>query len=244
MQNLECMTDHNIDNFTPIIRNLNIEEGIKFMMNLTIYIESEDTSYSIPNEKTSQNKSSKWESPSENSNQLEIYFSWHERMVNTNNSGSEQTVFRDRSFLNTSVKDFRDFISMPDLWRTTLVDQIDYDLDGYKINESSMSSGSTDQTKFGIPCITKQQFWKAQAPKDMVEDIQPKFIEFLNEGYKDENEIPSNIRQNHNHTLPNAPKRCSQNIRDQFEFKSNVMFKNVSENLKSTPYDKESMNKK
>lgn len=57
---------------------------------------------------------------------------------------------------------------MPNLNRSTLMDQIDYDLDNYKINESSMCSNSVDISKNSIP---KQQFFRAKTSRDIVEDV-------------------------------------------------------------------------
>lgn len=84
-------------------------------------------------------------------------------MVNGSYGDSEHTLFPDRSILDySSIRDIREIASMPELQRSTLMDQIDYDLDNYKINESSMSYGSVDQSKM---CIPKQQFMRAQESK-------------------------------------------------------------------------------
>lgn len=113
---------------------------------------------------------------------MEIYFSCHERMVNGNYLDSEETVFKDRSLLDfSSIRDSREIISMPELRRSTLMDQIDYELDNYKVNESSMYTNSIDQSKHSIP---KQQFLKAQNQREIIEDIQPKFMNFLNDNQK------------------------------------------------------------
>lgn len=113
------------------------------------------------------------------SEQMEIYFSCHERMVNGKYLDSEQTIFKDRSLIDfSSIRDSREIITMPELCRSTLMDQIDYDLDNYKINESSMYTNSIDQSKHSIP---KQQFMRAKTSREIVEDIKPKFMGFLNE---------------------------------------------------------------
>ena len=117
------------------------------------------------------------------SEQLEIYFSCHERMVNGNYFDSEETVFKDRSIIDfSSIRDSREIVTMPELGRTTLMDQIDYDLDNYKLNESSMYTNSVDQSKHSIP---KQQFMRAKTSREFVEDIRPKFMNFLNDSQKE-----------------------------------------------------------
>ena len=45
----------------------------------------------------------------------------------------------DKSIMDySSIRDSRDIATMPELSRSTLMDQIDYDLDNFKINESSV----------------------------------------------------------------------------------------------------------
>lgn len=84
----------------------------------------------------------------------------------------------------SSIRDSRDIATMPELNRSTLMDQIDYDLDNYKINESSMGTNSIDLSKHSIP---KQMFSRAQSSLEPSEEIQPKFMGFLNENQKSKN---------------------------------------------------------
>ena len=117
----------------------------------------------------------------ESSEKLELYFSWHERMINGKYLDSEQTVFNDKSIVGfSSIHDSRELVSMPELWRSSLMDQIDYDLDHYKINESSMYSYSIDQSNN----MQNKQFVRAKAQLEVIEDINPKFMNFLNDGQK------------------------------------------------------------
>lgn len=138
-----------------------------------------------------------------------------------NPNDSEQILFPDKSLLNSSsIRDFREIASMPELCRTTLMDQIDYSLDNYKINESSMSNGSLDQSKFSIP---KQQFMRAEALRTMVEDVQPKFMKFLNKENTPimvQNGIRMDNRTSHNFSLPEASKKCSQAVREKMQQES------------------------
>lgn len=71
--------------------------------------------------------------------ELEYYFSCHERMIKDHRHSSTSDVFK---LLNKD--ELRENITMPDLSRSTLVDQIDYDLDNFKINESSVFESSTE----------------------------------------------------------------------------------------------------
>lgn len=76
---------------------------------------------------------------SEAEGELEYYFSCHERMIKDysaiSKSGSDV-------FSGINKDDLKDNFTMPELSRSTLVDQIDYDLYNYKINESSMYDSS------------------------------------------------------------------------------------------------------
>jgi hypothetical protein len=74
---------------------------------------------------------------SEGEGDLEYYFSCHERMIKdcSYNKGSE-------NISGVSKDDLKDNLTMPELSRSTLMDQIDYDLYNYKINESSMYESS------------------------------------------------------------------------------------------------------
>lgn len=71
--------------------------------------------------------------------ELEYYFSCHERMIKDNQYSTSSDVFR---YINKD--ELRENITMPDLSRSTLVDQIDYELDNFKINESSVFESSTE----------------------------------------------------------------------------------------------------
>lgn len=73
---------------------------------------------------------------------LEYYFSCHERMIKdyTARSMSQSDIFK-----NINKEDLKDNFSMPDLSRTTLVDQIDYELDNFKVNESSVFETSSEE---------------------------------------------------------------------------------------------------
>ena len=97
------------------------------------------------------------ESQIESSDQVDIYFSCHERMVNGEYAESENTVFKgifiylsilaknEKSIMDySSIRDSREIVTMPEMNRSTLMDQIDYDLDNYKINESSVCTNSID----------------------------------------------------------------------------------------------------
>lgn len=81
----------------------------------------------------------------------------------------------------SSIRDSREIASMPELCRSTLMDQIDYDLDNFKLNESSMFTNSIDQSK---PSIPDQQFLRAKKQTENCEDIQPKFMNFLNDNQR------------------------------------------------------------
>ena len=92
---------------------------------------------------------------------------------------NEPTIDRNNSIEDfSSIKDSREIYTMPEMDRSTLMDQIDYDLDNYKINESSMYSNSIDQSKHSIP---KQEFMRAKEVRDSAADIKPKFMNFLNQ---------------------------------------------------------------
>jgi hypothetical protein len=96
-------------------------------------------------------------SPAEESEEeegdLEYYFSCHERMIRDYNKGTHQLFkFIDSGYMSNisdifkgNKDELKENFSAPDLSRSTLVDQIDYDLDDYKINESSVfNSWSSD----------------------------------------------------------------------------------------------------
>lgn len=127
-------------------------------------------------------QSSKSSSNQESSDQPELYFSCHERMVNGNYLDSELTVFKDKSMVEFSAaQDSRQTASMPEERKTNLVDQIDYDLDNYKINESSMFSFSMNQSSQDVP---NKPFIRAEIQVEGKEDINPKFMNFLNDSQK------------------------------------------------------------
>lgn len=60
-------------------------------------------------------------------------------MIREYNTDSNADVFGD-----INKDELRENFTMPDLSRSTLVDQIDYSLDNYKINESSVFESSTE----------------------------------------------------------------------------------------------------
>lgn len=68
-------------------------------------------------------------------------------------------------------------ISMPDLSRSTLVDQIDYDLDNYKINESSVIESSSDD---GFNTNRNPNWSNLRENKQVWTDVKPKLMGFLN----------------------------------------------------------------
>jgi len=88
-------------------------------------------------------------------NNLEYYFSCHERMINDYSNKSAENAFD-----NINKDELKENITMPDLSRSTLVDQIDYDLDNYKINESSVFESSVEDayaSNRNINCSTLRE---------------------------------------------------------------------------------------
>lgn len=127
-------------------------------------------------------QTSKVSSGQATSDQPELYFSCHERMVNGNYLDSELTVFKDRSIVEFSAaQDSRQTASMPEERKTNLADQIDYDLDNYKVNESSMYSFSMNQSSLDVP---NKPFIRAEIQVDGKDDVNPKFMNFLNDSQK------------------------------------------------------------
>lgn len=110
---------------------------------------------------------------SESNDDLEYYFSCHERMIKDyDRSSSSNSVFK-----NINKDELRDNFTMPDLSRSTLVDQIDYDLDNFKINESSLYDTSSEGnygSKRNINTSTLRE------NKQICTDFQPKLMGFLN----------------------------------------------------------------
>lgn len=106
---------------------------------------------------------------------------------------------------------------MPELNRSTLMDQIDYDLDNYKINESSICTNSIDISKHSIP---KQQFLRAKTSREFVEDVRPKFMGFLNENQQ-QNMFKSDRVRKELTVIPKS-KGISTMLMQQFSFKHNT----------------------
>lgn len=71
----------------------------------------------------------------------------------------------------------RDVLTMPDLSRSTLVDQIDYDLDGYKVNESSLADSCSDA---GFHSNRNPNCSNLRENKEVCADVTPKLMGFLN----------------------------------------------------------------
>ena len=82
---------------------------------------------------------------------LEYYFSCHERMMRDSSKGNffhkypfcidgQESKCSSDVFKDINKDDLKDNFTAPELSRSTLVDQIDYDLDNFKVNESSIES--------------------------------------------------------------------------------------------------------
>jgi len=114
------------------------------------------------------------EGEGEGDNDLEYYFSCHERMVKdykeVNKSWGD--VFKD---INRS--ELKDNFTMPELSRSTLIDQIDYDLMDFKINESSLLDEEWDDAYVSN---NKANLSTLRQNKQICADFSPKLIGFLN----------------------------------------------------------------
>ncbi|CAI2361868.1 unnamed protein product [Moneuplotes crassus] len=186
----ECITDNKEDSDKTITFPSNINRNsIENQENNNTLSNTQESNLCVANEKSPvvmmtnlKGQMKKGEESQESSEQLDIYFSCHERMVNGDYfdcDNSDYKVNPEQRILDySSIRGSRDIVTMPEMNRSTLMDQIDYDLDGYKINESSMISNSIDASKH---CIPKQAFCRVNASLENVEDVQPKFMGFLNE---------------------------------------------------------------
>jgi hypothetical protein len=108
---------------------------------------------------------------------LEYYFSCHERMVHSYNQSNASRQSSD-VFQNLNKDELKENHTAPDLSRSTLVDQIDFDLDNYKLNESSLySSGNNSEynsnKKANLSCNLREN-------KRYCADVKPKLMGFLN----------------------------------------------------------------
>ena len=100
-------------------------------------------------------------------------------MVNDGASGelpqyNVQTVFSE-SF--AEDLDPRKTQSCPNMSKTTLNDEIDYSLAGYKVNESSIAdiTPSSDKLELG-----ERKFKSIKSYTDLKPEVQPKFLDSLN----------------------------------------------------------------
>jgi len=161
---LESLTDNRDDGSKTILfpsnNNITILETNQDNTNSN----TQESKLCVANEQSPVIMMNKIEQPSESqiesSDQVDIYFSCHERMVNGEYAESENTVFKgiftylsilaknEKSIMDySSIRDSREIVTMPEMNRSTLMDQIDYDLDNYKINESSVCTNSIDLSK-------------------------------------------------------------------------------------------------
>lgn len=74
-------------------------------------------------------------------------------------------------FKNINKEELKENISAPDLSRSTLADQIDYDLVNFKINESSLNSSVIERN---------QNTSNLNENKAICTDVKPKLMNFLN----------------------------------------------------------------
>ena len=109
----------------------------------------------------------------EEGNELEYYFSCHERMIKDYNLTSESDVFADINKDELKVN-----YTAPDLSRSTLVDQIDYSLDNFKLNESSMLNSSIEDAYHTNRNLNSSSL---KANKEICADVTPKLMGFLNQ---------------------------------------------------------------
>lgn len=112
---------------------------------------------------------------SEAEGDLEYYFSCHERMIRDYNRSKHSST--SDVFGNINKDELRDIYTMPDLSRSTLVDQIDYDLINFKVNESSMVESFSDSdygSNHHANCSNLRE------NKLVCEDVTPKLMGFLN----------------------------------------------------------------
>ena len=83
------------------------------------------------------------------------------------NSKSSSDIFK-----NLTKEDLRENFTAPDLSRSTLVDQIDYDLDNFKVNESSLESSYISNQNLNCSTLRdNKRYWS---------DVTPKLMGFLN----------------------------------------------------------------
>lgn len=75
-------------------------------------------------------------------------------------------------FKNINKEELKDNNTAPDLSRSTLADQIDYDLVNFKINESSLGSSFMSQRNVNNTSLNEN--------KIVCEDVKPKLMGFLN----------------------------------------------------------------
>ena len=66
--------------------------------------------------------------------------------------------------INSLVSDSRDIITLPNLTRSTLMDQIDYSLANFKLSEFSIDNKLADQIKdlrkFNSKCLQKEDTFR------------------------------------------------------------------------------------
>lgn len=110
----------------------------------------------------------------EGDDELEYYFSCHERMVKEDTQRSTTSDV----FKGINKEDLKENYSMPEMSRSTLVDQIDYSLDGFKINESSIYESSCSED--GYMSNRNQNCSTLRENKEICTDVTPKLMGFLN----------------------------------------------------------------
>lgn len=81
-------------------------------------------------------------------------------------SNASSEIFKDNK------DELRDNLSVPNLSRSTLADQIDYELDNFKINESSIDSSYAVNQNLNSSTLNEN--------KMICADVKPKLMGFLN----------------------------------------------------------------
>mmetsp|Transcript_20653 Transcript_20653/g.20399 ORF Transcript_20653/g.20399 Transcript_20653/m.20399 type:complete len:215 (-) Transcript_20653:11-655(-) len=102
--------------------------------------------------------------------ELEYYFSCHERMIHDSDFAKLHSNGSD-VFKNITKEDFKENNTAPNLSRSTLQDQIDYDLVNFKINESSVESSFLNKNANNT---------SLNENKVTCSDVKPKLMGFLN----------------------------------------------------------------
>ncbi|CAI2374175.1 unnamed protein product [Moneuplotes crassus] len=121
----------------------------------------------------------------------EFYFSCHERMrndgANRESKDSHQENIFTNSFYEENMKALRETQSMPNLSKTTLNEEIEYELANYKLNESSNADIEDLSPNNEEEAQNTSRFSSIKKYKKMDEEIRPKFITKLNSARKNLN---------------------------------------------------------